>query len=61
LNVPELVGYPLIVLAGVVDDDRQQERLVSRHQMRPIDRELPLETEIPLLALVGVSRDDRDE
>jgi hypothetical protein len=61
VDVSEPIGDVFVVLAGIVDNHRKQERLVGRHQVGPVDRELPLQTEIPLVALVGVSRDDRDE
>ena len=61
MNIPELVRYPLIVLSRVVDGHGQQECPVGRHQLGSINRELPLETEISLVALVRVPRNDRDK
>jgi hypothetical protein len=61
LDVLESVGDVLIILARIVDDDGKEERLTGRHQVRSIDRELPLKTEIPLVTIVGVPRNHRDE
>jgi hypothetical protein len=51
----------LIVIRRVVDHHRQQESPPGSHQVAAIDRESPLETEIPLVTIVGVSGDDREE
>jgi hypothetical protein len=61
MQIPELIRDSLVVLACIVDDHRQQERLVGRHQVGPIDCELPLKSEITLIAIVRVLRDDRNE
>jgi hypothetical protein len=61
MHIPELIGYPLVVLARVVNNDGQQEGLVGCDQVRPVNRELPFEAEVPLDAIVRVPRDDRDE
>lgn len=60
LHLVELV-WNLIIVPGVVDDDRQQERFAGGHEMRAIDGELPLKAEITLFAHVRVLRDDRNE
>jgi hypothetical protein len=51
----------LIIIAGVVDNDRQQKSLVGHDQVRPVDGELPLEPEIPLRSRVGIARDHGNE
>jgi len=51
----------LFVFADRVDRDRHQERAVGGHQVRAVDRQLPLEAEVALLALVRVARDQRHE
>jgi hypothetical protein len=61
LHLPKPLRHSFIIITGVVDDDRQQESLVGSHQVAAIDRKLPLETEIPLVAIVRVPRDDREE
>ena len=61
MHLPKPLRHPFIIITRVVDDDRQQESLVGRDQVGAIDRELPLETEIPLDAIVRVVRDDREE
>ncbi len=61
LHLPKPVRHPIIVIKRLVDHDRQQESLVGRYQVGPIDRELPFKTEIPLDAIVRVPGDDREE
>lgn len=53
-QLTESVRYLVVVVGGIVDSDRQQERLGSRYQVGSIDRKLPLEPEIPLGPFTGV-------
>jgi len=61
LHLPKPLRHSFIIIRRVVDDGGQQESFVGSHQVAAIDRELPLETEIALVAIVGVSRDHREE
>jgi hypothetical protein len=61
LHVPKPLRHASIIITRVVDNYRQKEGLVAGHQMAPIHRELPLETEIPLVAVVSVAGDDGEE
>jgi len=45
----------------LVNGDRQQESLVGCDQVRPVNRELPFEAEVPLHPIVRVLREDRDK
>ena len=51
----------LVVIPRVVNDHRQEEGSIGRHQMTPIDGELPLEPEISLVTVVRVPGVDRHE
>jgi len=59
LHLPESLRHPFIIFTRVVDNHRQQKSLVGRYQVGAIDRELPLETEIALDAIVRAPGDDR--
>ena len=61
MNIPELIGYPLVVLARVVNNDGQQEGSVGCDQVRPVNGQLPFETKVPFHTIVRVPRDDRYE
>src|SRR3974390_3379783 len=58
LNFTELIGNVLFVLACLVDHDGQQESLVGCDEVRPVDRELPFESEVPLGPLMSVFRNE---
>jgi hypothetical protein len=61
LHFPELVRNPGFAVCGPVDYDWHQEGSVGRHQMGSIDRELPLQPEIPLRTGAGIAGYDWDK
>ena len=61
LQLTEPVRHFFVLIRGVVDDDRQQKRPAHHHQVTAVDRELPFESKIALVARVRMPRDDRDE
>jgi hypothetical protein len=61
LHLSKALGHPFIIIARIVDDDRQQKREVRIHEVTAINRQLPFESEIALTALVRGVRDDREE
>jgi hypothetical protein len=61
MHVSELFRDPLVILTRAVNGDGQEECLVGCDQVRPVNRELPFEAEVPLDAIVRVLREHRDK
>ena len=61
MHLSKPLRHSFIIIRRVVDDDGQQESFVGSHQVAAIDRELPLETEIALVAIVRAPGDHREE
>jgi hypothetical protein len=61
LHLPKPLRHPFIIIARVIDDDRQQEGQVGLHEVTAINRQLPFGTEVALTAIVRGVRDDRQE
>jgi hypothetical protein len=61
LHCPERVRDYRVLIAGRVDNDRQEERLLLGHVMCTLGCELPFMPKITLEALLSVLRDNRNE
>ena len=61
MQLAKAIRNVFVVIADVVDGDRQQERPAGGHQVRAIDGEFPFKPEVTLLALMRVAGNDRNE
>ena len=61
LHFAELVRNVLFVVTRLIDHHRDKERLVGRYEVRTIDCQLPLESEVTFSPFMGMSRDDGQE